>query len=148
MTDSPTRSANTGEAESGEVAIREQGGVTAVETDSFDGEVSIDFDHDPPLVGVPEEVAVVYEDGNTTVSDEQVAADGGFVRENVRVRQYGLGLDREQRNIVVTAMAGAFAVAGYLWGTASEVAAMVSFTAAGVLAYVLYYWQDYHGGDA
>lgn len=131
--------------ETGEVAIREHGGVTAVETDSLDGKVSVNLDHDPPLVGVPEEVGVLYEDAESDETEE-TATDGGRVQNAVRVRQYGIGLEGEQRNLVVAIMSGAFAVAGYLWNS-SQASAFIVFCAALVLAYLLFYWGDYRGGS-
>ena len=125
----------------GEVAVRENGGVTAVEADSLDGNVSVDLDHDPPMVGVPEETAVVYEadELEATDADEAVATDGGFVRDRVTMRQYGLGLSSGNRNIILTVMAFAYAAAGYLVGVGEGTAAIVTFAAAAAVTFFLQY---------
>lgn len=123
----------------GEVAVRENGGVTAIEAESLDGNVSVDLDHDPPMIGVPEETAVVYEadDLEATDADEDVATDGGFVRDRVTMRQYGLGLSSGNRNIVLTVMALAYAAAGYLVGVGEGMAAIVTFAAAAAVTFFL-----------
>ncbi|WP_256289933.1 hypothetical protein [Halobellus inordinatus] len=126
----------------GEVAVRENGGVTAIEADSLDGNVSVDLDHDPPMVGVPEETAVVYEADEleaTDATDEDVATDGGFVRDRVTMRQYGLGLSSGNRNIILTVMAFAYAAAGYLVGVGEGTAAIVTFAAAAAVTFFLQY---------
>jgi hypothetical protein len=118
----------------GEVAIRENGSVTAVDVESMDAPISVDLDHDPPLVGVPAETSVLYEDGEILDEDEHdYAADGGFVRSGVQVREYGLGLTGDARSGALTVMAASYAAAGYLWGTDMGAAAVVAL-ASGVFA--------------
>lgn len=132
----------------GEVAVRENGNVTAVETTSLDGDVSVNLDHDPPLVGLPKNAAVQYEggdvledtddvDGDVDDADGEARPDGGMVRESVRVRQYGLGLTGEARNFAIAAMGGSYLTAGYLWNAGEFVAGLVVGLAAIVLTHLL-----------
>ena len=134
----------------GEVAVREGGAVTAVDTDTLDDNISVDLDSDPPSVGVPAGTAVVYEeDGLEATSDpgsrpdsktdEQVAADGGHVRNRVTMRQYGLGLRGGTRNLAGAVMAMAYAASGYLVANSEATAGLVTFAAAAFVTYVLFY---------
>jgi hypothetical protein len=124
----------------GEVAIREKGTVTAVDVDSLDAPISVDLDHNPPLVGVPGEMSVMYEDD--TILDEiesEFAADGGFVRDNVTLRQYGLGLTGDARDVAIAIMALAYAAAGYLWGADMGASSVIALLAGGFATYALFF---------
>ncbi|MFC7028820.1 hypothetical protein ACFQJ5_16675 [Halomicroarcula sp. GCM10025324] len=79
----------------GEVAVREHDSVTVIEADSLDGEVAVDLDNDPPMVGVSENVCVNYDHSVDDGDEPEVETDGGYVREHVRVSHRGLGLTGE-----------------------------------------------------
>lgn len=124
----------------GEVAVRENGGVTAIAVESLDGNISVDLDADPPAVGVPAETAVVYEDDEleaTNSDSEAIATDGGLVRDRVITRQYGIGLRGGNRNLAVGVMAFAYAASGYLIANFETVAGLVTFAAAALATYFL-----------
>ncbi|MEA5387243.1 hypothetical protein VB779_09385 [Haloarculaceae archaeon H-GB11] len=125
----------------GEVAIREHGSVTAVDSERLDGNVSIDLDQEPPLVGVPQNTAVVYEGEGADLEDDvdepHVETDGGFVRERVRVRQYGLGLTGDLRDAAIATMASSYLGAGYLWYGGSEIVSVIAFVAGVLLTHLL-----------
>ncbi|MFD1599360.1 hypothetical protein [Halobellus rarus] len=127
-----------------EIAVRENGSVTAVELDSLDQNISVDLDHDPPLVGVPEETAVVYETDVDLVDEraDDVAADGGMVRDRVSMRQYGLGLQGEQRSTALGIIALAYAASGYIVATSETFAGLVTFAAATLAVYFLFYREE------
>lgn len=126
---------------SGEVAVRENGGVTAIDVESLDGNISVDLDSNPPSVGVPTDTAVVYEadelEATDVDDDEDVATDGGHVRDRVTTRQYGIGLRGGNRNLAVGVMALSYAASGYLIANFETLAGLVTFAAAAFATYIL-----------
>ena len=129
----------------GEVAVREDNSVTVIETDSLDGEIAIDLDNEPPMVGVSENICVNYDHTVDDGDEPEVETDGGYVREHVRVRQHGLGLTGELRNAVIAFMGLLYAAAGYLWADAEMGVAFIAFVGAMLLTYLLF---SYGGTDA
>lgn len=133
---------------SGEVLVREGGSVTAIETESLDEPIAIDLDHNEgPHLGVPGYAWVSYEGDvepadRDVLPDEELASDGGFVRDRVSMRQYGLGLEGEPRTAAFGIMALAYAASGYLWAVSSSAAALVTFAVAGLTTYVLAFRDD------
>lgn len=138
--------------ESGEIVVREGGSVTAIATDELDEDISVDLDNPQgPHVGVPSEAWVAYEgDVDVDVEERDIAddveTDGGVVANRVSLRQGGVGLDGDAKNFAVGIMAFAYAGAGYLWSMTSPVAALVTFLAAGLVTYLLLFWNQ-GGGD-
>ncbi|WP_311171798.1 hypothetical protein [Halobellus ordinarius] len=126
--------------DSGEVAVRENGSVTAIETTSFGETISIDLDSSPPSVGVPEQTAVVFEDdGAEDPDDNDVRADGGMVSDRVTVRQRGVGLSGENRTLAIGVMVAAYAASGYLFAVSEQLAGIVTFAAAALATYFILY---------
>jgi hypothetical protein len=127
--------------DSGEVAVRENGSVTAVETPSLDGTISVDLDTSPPSVGVPEQTAVVFEDSDDgdDPDDDDVRADGGMVRDRVTVRQRGVGLTGENRTLAIAVMVATYAASGYLFALSEQLAGIVTFAAAALATYFILY---------
>lgn len=135
----------------GEVAIRENGSVTAVATETLDGEVAVNLDHEPPLVGVPDDVATFHESGLDDLGDDvegdEAVTDGGHVRDDVRIRHYGLGLTGDSRIAAVGVMALTYAASGYLWAQGEAVAGLVAFLAAVLATYVLTMYDRGEGDE-
>lgn len=133
----------------GEVAIRENGSVTAVATETLDGEVAVNLDHDPPLVGVPDDVATFHETGLDDLDDEsdEAVPDGGYVRDDVRIRHYGLGLTGDSRIAALAIMSFAYAASGYLWANHELIAGLVAFLAAALATYVLTMYDRGEGDE-
>ncbi|MFC7248267.1 hypothetical protein ACFQJ5_00180 [Halomicroarcula sp. GCM10025324] len=128
----------------GEVAVREHDSVTVIEADSLDGEVAVDLDNDPPMVGVSENVCVNYDHSVDDGDEPEVETDGGYVREHVRVSHRGLGLTGELRNAVIAFMGLLYAAAGYLWAESEVGVAFIAFVGAMLLTYLLF---SYNGGS-
>lgn len=134
---------------SGEVLVRERDTVTAIATDRLDEDIAVDLDHtEAPHIGVPADSWVSYEGGpgfeTNGDGNEEVATDGGLVSQRVEMRQYGLGLSGDLRDVALSLMALVFSAAGYLWSAGESVAAIVAMAAGAFLVWVLMR----HRGDA
>lgn len=121
--------------ETSEVAIRENGTVTTVDTETLDGRISINLDRDgAAAVGVPTGTHVGFEDPAEQRGD--IATDGGIAQE-VRVGQRGAGLDSELAGWSTAAAGLSFTATGYLIGVGEIFAGAATGVAGLVLTKVL-----------
>lgn len=133
MTDTPTRPADASDTEDGEVAVRENGQVTAVEASNLEGQISICLDGEDPEVGVPPHTDVRFED---PTADEEVLADGG-VADHVRITPRGAGLGEDLTYWAFIGAMLALASGGFLLSTAYGLAGGVLIGVGVLLAVIL-----------
>lgn len=116
----------------GEVAVRENGQVTAIQTDGFDGQISVSLDHaDGVAVGVPTDASVTYE-------DPDARTDGGpAVAEHVEITHRGAGLGEEYAGYALAAAVVAYVAAGHAFANGRVIVAGGIFAVGLVLTGIL-----------
>lgn len=113
-----------------EVAIRQNGQETAVDAPTLDGQMLVCLDAEAPSVHLPDNVAVMYHDGEP---DDELAADGGTLdRSEVEMRGFGLEEHHAEMGIALSVVllvgAGVF-----LFGSTAEFFGGVAMLFGGLL---------------
>jgi hypothetical protein len=121
--------------EEGEVAIRQNGHVHAVDAPSLDDAVLVDVDHDN--IVLPPGVSVEYlDDSDMDVESEEIAPDGGTVA-RTDVEMHGFGLSEDQSGWAIGIAAVLLLTSGWLFATdVTGMAAIVCLVAGGALGYM------------
>ncbi|MFC4449820.1 hypothetical protein [Halorussus aquaticus] len=134
MTDTPVRPADPADDDgTGEVAIRENGQVTAFAASNLDGQISICLDNEDPEIGVPPHADVRFED---PTADDEVLADGG-VADHVAVTSRGVGLSEDLAILALGSAIFSLVGGGYLLTTANSFSGLVMISVGLVLAGIL-----------
>lgn len=122
---------------SGEVAVKRDGHVHAVEAPELSGPISVDVDAEH--VTLPPETHVSFQDPDQDAVDDaadEAETDGGVTPTRSEVELRGsLGMSKEQSGWAVLMTSVALLVAGYLHGTGDSFAAILIVIAAGFLGW-------------
>ncbi|NEU56745.1 hypothetical protein [Halorussus sp. MSC15.2] len=138
MTDAPVRLADSADDTGGEVAIRENGQVTAFAASNLDGQISICLDNEDPEIGVPPHADVRFED---PTADDEVLADGG-VADHVAVTSRGIGLEEDLAVFALVGTIFSLVGGGYLLSTANSFSGIVMVCVGLILTAILARQQE------
>lgn len=120
----------------GEIAVRQSGTTTAVAAPSLDGTIDIDLDAGDPVVGVPEQTNVRYEDTDAGDEGDDARTDGGAGANRVDVEARGYGLGDETAAWAMGLGGMALLGGGYLLSTPTPAAGVIAAAAGGLLSYI------------